>query len=609
MHHTIRYSISVLDPHAHLFEVSCTVVSPAPGGQVFRLPTWVPGSYLIREFARHFVQVSARDERGPVSISKEAKDTWRAASARGALTVTAHVYAYDLSVRAAYLDQHRGFFNGSSVFLCADGFADAPCELEIVAPSGDEYADWRVATAMPSRGATEHGFGLYGAASYDELIDHPVEIGAFALASFEAGGAVHEIAITGRHRADMDRLCGDLRRICEWQCRLFDDHARAPFDRYVFLVMAVGDGYGGLEHRASTSLICKRDELPPRGMRTIGDEYRTFLGLASHEYFHSWNVKRIKPAAFTPYDLTREGYTRLLWAFEGITSYYDDLALVKSGVLPLPDYLELLGRAITTVLRTPGRHLQSIAQSSFDAWIKFYRPDENTPNAVVSYYAKGSLVALALDLTLRQHGSSLDAFMRVLWERYGRTGTGVPEDAVPRLVSELAGTSLNDFFARYVEGTEDPPLADLLRDFGIISNLRAQDGANDRGGKPGGADAGQHERVWLGVKLASGSEPRLQHVFRNSPAERAGLAAGDVLVAFDDLRASGDALEKLATRRAPGDEVRVLAFRRDEIIDVKCELDRAPQDTCWLSLHDAAAPEARARRRAWLEGATDAPMD
>src|SRR5436305_4147063 len=204
---------------------------------------------------------------------------------------------------------------------------------------------------MPRRDAAPYGFGHYGAANYDELIDHPVEISAFTLASFEAGGAVHDIAIVGRHRADTTRLCADLQRVCAWQCRLFEHDGKAPFDRYVFLVSAVGDGYGGLEHRASTSLICKRDALPPPGANEITDDYRTFLGLASHQYFHSWNVKRITPAAFTPYALTRESYTRLLWAFEGITSYYDDLALMRSGVLSVDDYLELLGRTITNVLR------------------------------------------------------------------------------------------------------------------------------------------------------------------------------------------------------------------------------------------------------------------
>ena len=436
--HPVAYRIAPCDPHAHLFEVRCTVADPDAGGQAFRLPVWIPGSYLIREFARHFVAVRAETQGRSLAIAKEAKDTWRAAPSATPVTVIAQIYAFDLSVRTAYLDASRGYFNGPAVFLCPDGRADRRCEVEIIAPDGDVGRAWRVATTLPGDERSTAGFGRYHAANYDELIDHPVEMSDFASASFEAGGARHDIAVSGRHRGDLDRLARDLARVCQWQCDLFGGapDSRAPFDRYLFQVTAVGDGYGGLEHRSSTSLLCKRGELPQPGVAKVTDDYRRFLGLASHEYFHSWNVKRIKPAAFVPYDLGGENYTRQLWAFEGITSYYDDLALVRSGVIDHASYLELLGRAITTVLRNPGRHVQSVADSSFDAWIKHYRRDENSPNAVVSYYAKGSLVALSLDLILRANGSSLDFAMRALWQQFGRTGTGVPEDGIARLASD-----------------------------------------------------------------------------------------------------------------------------------------------------------------------------
>ena len=482
-----RYRIAPLDVHAHLFDVRCTIDDPAPDGQRFVLPVWIPGSYLVREFARHFVEVRAEAAGKSVAIVKEAKDTWRAAPCAGPLTVIAHVYAFDLSVRAAYLDATRAYFNGAVVFLCPEGRAEAPCDVEIAAPAPIPDPAWRVATTLARAGAAEFGFGHYRADNYDELIDHPVEMAPFALASFEAGGARHDLAVTGRIRADLERAARDLARICQWQIDLFAGapSGRAPFERYLFQVAATGDGYGGLEHRASTSLVCRRDELPAPGDPRMTDGYRNFLGLASHEYFHSWNVKRIRPAAFTPYDLARENYTRQLWAFEGITSYYDDLTLVRSGVIEPSSYLELLGRGITTVLRTPGRHRQSVAESSFDSWIKFYRADENTPNAVISYYAKGSLVALALDLTLRLAGSSLDALMRALWQRYGQPGVGVPEDAIAAISGEIAGRDLEEFFRRYVHGTEDPPLAELLASFGVALHVRAATSHDDRGGKPG----------------------------------------------------------------------------------------------------------------------------
>jgi predicted metalloprotease with PDZ domain len=599
-----RYRIAPLEVHAHLFVVRCTIDDPAPGGQRFTLPVWIPGSYLVREFARHFVAVRAEASGSSVPVVKETKDSWRAAPCTGPLTVIAEVYAYDLSVRAAYLDATRGYFNGATVFLCPEGRAGATCELEIAPAGFDGAHEWRVATTLERVGAPPYGFGTYRAASYDELIDHPVEMAPFALVSFDAGGARHDVAVTGRIHADLPRVGRDLARVCQWQIDLFAGATggRAPFGRYLFQVAAVGDGYGGLEHRASTSLICRRDELPPPGDSTVGDGYRNFLGLASHEYFHSWNVKRIKPAAFVPYDLAREAYTRQLWAFEGITSYYDDLALVRSGVIEPPSYLELLGRTITTVLRTPGRHRQSVAESSFDAWIKFYRSDENTPNAVVSYYAKGSLVALALDLVLRRAGSSLDTLMRTLLQRFGETGTGVPEGAIAGIASEHAGRDLADFFASYVDGTEDPPLVQLLAEFGVTLNVRASDGDDDRGGKPGKATSanGAPPRLWLGAKVGGATELRLQYVYTGGPAERAGLAGGDVLVAVDGVRASVDYIGKLLARRRAGERVAVHAFRRDELVATELVLEPAPLDTCWLTLAAAIDDATRARRNAWL---------
>ncbi len=597
-----RYRIVPLDPQAHLFEVACTVATPDPAGQRLRLPAWIPGSYVIREFARHFVSVRASANGAPVALAKEAKDVWRASPCAGALTVTAEVYAADLSVRTAYLDVARGYFNGPSVFLCPEGRERAPCVLEIAAPADPACRNWRVATSLQRAEAAPWSFGTYRADDYDALIDHPVEMSDFTHAAFEAGGATHDVAISGRHSTDMVRLAGDLARICQWQIDLFGGApgSRAPFDRYLFLVTAVGEGYGGLEHRTSTSLLCARRELPQPGVAAITDDYRKFLGLASHEYFHSWNVKRIKPAAFVPYDLTRENYTRQLWAFEGVTSYYDDLALVRSGVITAGGFLELLGRTMTTVLRTPGRARQSVAESSFDAWIKYYRQDENTPNATISYYAKGALVGLALDLTLRRHGASLDALMRAMWERYGQTGNGVPENGIPQLAAQIAGSSLDDFFARFVDGTEDPPLAELLAHVGVSLSLREGEGARDKGGTPGKRSTDDRPRCTIGAQWTDGGQLRLQHVFRDGPAARAGLAAGDAIVAIDGLRASGDALESLLTDHAPGDVIAVHAFRRDELMTFDVTLASASLDTAWLALAQDADLATRARRKAWL---------
>jgi len=595
----VRYLIRPQDVHAHLFEVHCELDDPHPEGQRFRLPSWIPGSYLIREFARQFVAVRAESAGAPLAIEKEAKDLWRTAPAPGPITVVAGIYAYDLSVRTAYVDATRAYFNGACVFLRPEGKEQAACIVEILPPAGDEYAQWRVATTLGPQGAPPYGFGTYAAANYDELIDHPVEIGDFALAAFTAGDVRHEIALTGHHRADLERLARDLARVCQWHIDLFGgaSPSRPPFDCYLFQITAVGDGFGGLEHRSSTSLLCRRDELPVRGRTAISDGYLNLLGLASHEYFHSWNVKRIKPIAFAPYDLSQENYTRQLWAFEGFTSYYDDLALVRSTLIDEARYLELLARSITSVLRTPGRHLQSIADSSFDAWIKFYRQDENSPNAGISYYWKGSLVALALDLTLRKGRGSLDDVMRALWTGHGSTGVGVAEDEIERILGEIAGHDMHDFFDRYVRGTEDPPLESLLRDFGVEWHLRAASGVGDRGGKPA---TGPLPSCSLGARLST--DFRLTHVFNGGPAERAGLAANDVLVAIDGLRASPSAIESLLADRVPGERVSVHAFRRDELLSVELELAAAPIDTCYLTMMEDCEESVLERRRRWLRG-------
>ena len=595
-----RYRIVASDPNAHLFEVRCTVADSDPAGQAFRLPAWSPGSYLIREFARHFVSVRAECDGRPVAVRKIGKDAWLADGCSGALTLAAEVYAFDPSVRAAYLDTTRAFFNGPSVFVWPVGREDRPCELEIVPPAGGAYRAWRVATAMPRHGAEPFGFGLYRASNYDELIDHPVEIGHFDIVRFEAGAVPHTVAITGRHRADGERLAHDLARLCQAQVDLFGGApgSRAPVDAYLFQLLLADEGYGGLEHRASTSLVAKRDGLPQPGATAVSDDYRSLLGLVSHEYFHTWNVKRIKPAAFVPYDLTRESFTTQLWAFEGITSYYDDLMLVRSKVIGVADYLELIGRQISALLRTPGRERQSVAESSFDAWIKYYRQDENAPNAIVSYYVKGALIALALDLELRLRSAiTLDDVMRALWQRHGQTGIGVPEDGVQTLASELSGLDLNAFFRDYVHGTVELPLASLLREFGIAWHLRPTANAKDKGGVP---DKDPAPRVWLGTTLAASADLRLKHVAPDGPAALAGLASGDAIVAIDGLRASSDGLDRLVRTRSAGDVVEIHAFRRDELMRFAVELAAPRIDTCWLTPAEPVGPEVAARRAAWL---------
>ena len=590
----IRYRITSLDPASHLYDVSLTVDSPAAGGQVFSLPDWIPGSYMIREFGKNIVQLRGESNGRKVAVKKLDKHTWQAAPCKGALTLHYQVYAWDLSVRTAHLDRTHGFFNGTSVFLAAHGFEDGEQVVDIVRPEGEDFKRWRVATAMPELKAKRYGFGTYVAPNYDALIDHPVEIGDFALATFQAHGVPHDVVITGRvPNLDLARLCDDLKKICEAQIAFFEPRSkRAPMDRYVFMTLAVGDGYGGLEHRASTALICSRADLPVKGKAEQTDGYRTYLGLCSHEYFHTWNVKRIKPAVFAPYDLRQENYTSLLWLFEGFTSYYDDLFLVRTGVIDLDNYLKLVGKTVTGVLRGSGRKKQSVAESSFDAWVKYYRQDENASNAIVSYYTKGSLVALGLDLTIRTQTRgrrSLDDVMRGLWTRYGRDfydgkQQGVPEDEILAIMEELSGADLKRFHDRHIRGTEDVPLEDLLPAFGVAYEASVP------------ADA----KPWLGARIGKeGGDAKLAAVYEGGPAMLAGLSAGDKLVAIDGLRVPASGPDGLLARYRVNDTVRIHAFRRDELMEfsLKLKSDTAPQ----VTLKALAKPVAVLRQRqAWL---------
>ena len=595
----VRYAIVPKNPAAHLFEVVLEIDDAQPAGERFFLPTWIPGSYLVREFARNIVELKA----SAGTVTKDAKNAYVVVGASGKLELRYTVYAWDLSVRAAHLDQTHAFFNGPSVFLASQGRLQRRCEVRVEAPQDPVCRGGRVATTLPPKDVRAPGFGTYEAADYDELIDHPVEMGTYDLIEFDVFGTPHAMAITGRHRGDKERLKRDLKRVCEQHVELFGKPA--PMERYLFLTTVLGEGYGGLEHRSSTALICKRDDLPLSGRPDVSDGYRNFLGLVSHEYFHLWNVKRIKPAAFTPYDLEHENYTRLLWAFEGTTSYYDDLALVRGGLVTMESWLDLVARTITRVLRGKGRLKQSLADSSFDAWIKFYRPDENTPNAVVSYYTKGAIVALALDLRIRQatnDAKSLDDVMRALWERFGKTGVGVPEDGVEKLAAEIAGVDLKPFFDEAVRGTSDVELGPLLARYGIEMQLRPPESESDPGGKPGAKKPDElAQKGTLGVVVGgSGDDATITTVVEGGAGQEGGLSAGDVIVAVEGLRATrGNAL-RLIAERAPGTKVRLHVFRRDELL----ELDVTPRppeaDTCFFVVKADAPADVVERRVKWL---------
>jgi predicted metalloprotease with PDZ domain len=577
----MRYRLSLPEPHTHLFHVEATV--ERPGGDVeLVLPVWTPGSYLVREFARHLEGVSAEDGEGrrlPVERLDKHRFLVRAGGAARAV-LSYRVYANELTVRTCHLDGTHGFLNGAAVFAYARGREREPHVLEVLPPVG-----WRVATAL------DGGPTIFTARDYDELADSPVEIGTHRSVTFEALGRPHELALWGRGNVDEARLAEDARKVVETLGALMGG---LPYDRYLFIVHLTDKRRGGLEHARSTVLDVARTGFFPR------ETYVETLGLLAHEFFHVWNVKRLRPAAFVPFDYEREQYTRLLWWFEGATSYYEQVALARAGLLEPKGWLKALGKALTSLERTPGAGKMSVEEASFLAWVKHYRPDENTPNSAVSYYLKGELVVLALDLALRKAGRSADDVLRALVERFERGG--VPEGGVEDVVADVAGPeAARRFFDRFVRGTD--PLELELDAVGVRLRRRPAQGLDDKGGVPGKVDEERPAPGWLGAELAPGPKLVVATVREGSPAHRAGLYAEDELVADDGFRVDRGALWDRICERGPGGMLKLTVFRRDELVNVTVVLGTPPEDTVWLEVDPEATPEQRARFEAWCGGA------
>ncbi len=598
-----QYRITPKDLAAHIFEVALTVARPDPSGQVFSIAAWVPGSYMIRDLARHVVSIRAEADGQEIGLTKLDKSSWQADACDVAMTLTAEIYAYDLNVRGAHLDTTHGFFDGACVFPAVVGQEDLACELEIRQPDGRAGGDWRVVTSMRAIDAPRYGFGRFAAEDYAELIDHPVEMGDIQIGEFEAGGIPHVIAVRGHVHFDIARICHDLSTLCSYHLKLMG--TPKGFDRYVFLLYVQEDAYGGLEHRWSSSLACSRRDLPQRGESGVSARYRKFLGLCSHEYFHLWNVKRMSPEKFTPHDLRAEVHTGLLWVFEGITSYYDHLALVRSGLVTTKSYLEHLGRAITRLTRNRGRFRQTLEESSFNAWTHFYQQNPNSSNAIVSYYTKGSLVALALDLTIRKDTdgkASLDDVMHECWSRYGDSAEGMPERGIESVARAVSGLELADFFERFVRGTTDLPLQGLLKEVGVNLHMRPASNGNDLGGKPA-ANNGP-PAAWIGAELAdSAGKSTFGVVHSGSPAEKAGIAPGDVAVALDNLRLGADTIDIRLREHHVGDTVTISVFRDEHLMKFQVKLAAPPEDTCYLELESDPDARIKKMRDAWLKGA------
>ncbi len=604
----LHYRVELHNLQAHLFRVTLTVAAPAER-QVLRLPVWIPGSYLVREFAKHLQHLECRQGGRLQPLQQLDKASWAVDCQAGVpLQITYEVYANDPSVRTAWLDTTRGFFNGTSLCLLVEGQENQPHALEL--PASEAPTGWNLATGLTPVKVNKAGFGLYQAADYDELVDCPVEMGAFWSGSFVACGIPHRFVVAGAPPSfDGAQLLADTQAICETELRFWhgpdagrsadtikknsasrnQDAGYSPISikNYVFMLNAVHDGYGGLEHKNSTALICTRKDLPRQVRSTLAptthkqpEGYTTLLGLISHEYFHTWNVKRLRPAELARYDYTQENYTELLWFFEGFTSYYDDLLLRRAQRIDNAAYLRLLTKTLNQVNQTPGRLVQSVAQSSFDAWVKYYRQDENTANATVSYYTKGALVGLCLDLTLRAEGkTTLDAVMRGLWARC--EGGPLAEADLLAVLQAQTGRSYAKEIAHWVHSTKELPVTALLEQHGVQVHREPDQIAQQ-----------------LGLRVKDSGGLLIQQVLRGGAAEKAGFAAGDEWLA---VQAEGDthwrmqALDDLNLYTAKSKKLVATIARDKRLMTLTLTLP-APTQAVRLSIRDAAAVGK------WLDG-------
>lgn len=597
----ITYTIAMPQPHTHLYYVSIDVPGVDGATVDFILPSWTPGSYMIREFARHVQEFSARTTAGDtLPWRKVAKDTWRVET-QGAthIGISYKVYAYELTVRTSHLDSSHGYFNGATTFMYVPGRTREPLALEVQTPPGWK---WQVTTGLEHRArfqanetphdsdhkqAPDPDTWSFIARDYDELVDCPVECGTHRLLTFEVDGIEHRIAIWGQGNEDEQRLVADTQRIVEVQRELFGG---LPYAHYTF-ILHLSDRYGGLEHRNSVTNSISRWSFQPEVA------YQRFLELQSHELFHAWNVKRIRPAPLGPFDYRQENYTRLLWAMEGVTSYYDRLLLVRAELMSAERYLAMLADDILKIQATPGRRLHSIEESSFDAWIKFYRPDEQSDNSSISYYLKGGIVVLLLDLEIRQRTDGavcFDDVLRYLYVTYPVSGLGISEDggylAAVEAVAGHADGAYHDFFARYVAGTEE---LDYTYGLGLVG-LQPEWGYSQ---------PARHRNppAWLGAKLKMEQGRTLVSSVRSdSPAYISGLYAGDELLALNGFRVDEKLLQSRLNEHAPGDTVTLSLFRRDELLHVTVVLANAPYDTLQIKPIENPTPSQEKLCQAWV---------
>ncbi|MCS5592399.1 MAG: PDZ domain-containing protein [Gammaproteobacteria bacterium] len=584
----LRYRLYPENPFAHIFRLELEIQNPQDSGQILSLANWIPGSYLVRNFAKHIVSLSASSNGEEVIVTKLDKNHWQCEACSGPLLINYDIYAFDLSVRSAYLADERAFFNGTSVFLKAHEHEDKSCEIEIhQPPKSQTKGNWKIATTLEKLSESKT-HSTFLAANYNQLIDHPVEMADYQTFDFSVSGTPHQMVLTGEHNADLDRLTADLELICQHHIDFFGN--KTPFDRYLFLTLVVTKGFGGLEHADSTSLICSREDLQDSQISEPTSNYTRFISLCCHEYFHAWWVKKLRPAVFLKPDLNKEVFTEQLWIFEGFTSYYDELTLLRVKILSPDSYLSLFAKTVTRVTSGNGRLKQSIAESSFDAWTKFYQQDENAPNSIVSYYGKGALLAFVLDVEIRkatQDKVTLDDVLRYAYAHY--SDSGLQDSDIAQIVDQLTGQPFNAFFEQYLYGVDELPLKEAFNYVGVD----CQFGINAK------------DMVAFGVRVTNDNgSSKITQVLDDSCAQQSGLFVGDVVIAIDGVKVAHENLVSVINKSTSGATLE-FAISRDQLMkNVSVKVSFNKESHCTLSLMNKPNSTTKARQKQWFYGVT-----
>ena len=566
------YQVAMSQPASHLFEVTLQVSNWQSDTLDLKMPVWTPGSYLVREYARHLQDFSACNNQGKLISRKEGKNHWQVATAGASkIKVSYRIYANDLTVRTNHLDATHGYFNGAALFFFIPGLEQQLIKVKIVPP----YSDWQVTTTLPM---VENEENTFLAQDFDTLVDTPVEIGTQQVHDFEVLGKPHSLAIWSQGNAKPEQIIADTTKVIEVEAKMFGG---LPYEQYLFLLHLSGSGYGGLEHKDCCTL-----NYPRFGFRDR-EKYERFIQLVAHEFFHLWNVKRIRPKVLETFNYEAENYTTSLWFCEGTTSYYDILIPLRAGIYKRKTCLKNFSKDISKYLNTVGRTVQPLGESSYDAWIKLYRRDAYSDNNQISYYLKGELVSLLLDLLIRakhHNKRSLDDVMRLMWERFGQEETGFSEAQLRDTIAEVASENLDDFFTRYIETTEELPFDDYLNPFGLYLKTVTESDA-----------------PYLGIKVQSNNNREvIEFVATQSPAALGGIDAKDELLAIDGMKVDAKSLNERLKDYQPEDTIQVTVFHNDELKTLSVTLAKPQSNSYKLAIKDDLSPEQQQNLIGWL---------